>query len=1070
MVKTAAKNYAPQELERSVRRYWDETKAYEKTKALRSEGEDFYFIDGPPYTSGNIHLGTAWNKVLKDANLRYLRMKGYNVRDQSGFDMHGLPIEVRVEKELGIKNKNEIRDYGVDRFIDRCREFAMKFQERMARQFKELGVWLDWDNPYLTIRRSYLESAWWTIGKAHEKDLLTRSERVLSWCPRCQTALAEAEVEYWDEKDPSIYVKFPLENPRENPMENPGDPVEREYIVIWTTTPWTLLANLCVAVHPDFTYVRARVTDGDGNTEILLVVEERAEEGAKQGRCNEGGILDRISGAELEGVHYLHPFEGVVPFHSEENKKKYPSLHMVVLADYVEADRTGCVHTAPGHGPDDFETGKTYGLPPFCPIDEAAVYTAEAGKYEGTFTKDADADIMDFLAEGGWLLNRGTLEHRYGHCWRCKTPITHRTTSQWFLKVTDMQDRMLEELSRIDWYPDWAGSQRFRSWVENTRDWCISRQRYWGIPLPAWVCENTTCAALRVVGSSKELEADGVKGYEPDMDLHRPWIDNVEIPCEKCGSTMRRVEDVLDVWLDSAVCSWAQLEYPHGADGRKEFERWWPCRWITEAHDQTRGWFYSQLGASVIAFDRIPYESVLMHGFTQDSDGHKMSKSLGNSVEPFEVEEKYGIDSLRYYFLKASAPWEDLPFSWEGVKSANRTLNILWNVHKFATTYMALDGFDPNAVHYESMKDALRLEDRWMLSRMESLMKEFTGLWENFEWHKASRALDHFILEDLSRWYVRLVKDRTWLEAGSKDKQAAYFTLHRALNTIATIMSPITPHICERIYLDNDGPLGTVAMNDWPRPDEALIDEELEKQVSVIRQIVETVLALRHSSNLKLRWPVSGITVETTEPGVTDAVEALRDVLLDQINAKGVELTEKFGNLRLKASPVKGKIGPAFKGDAGKAIALVQNTPAEELRAKLDAGELELAGIPVVPEMIEFSSELPENIASGEFSDCTVYLDRNITGELKAEGMAREVIRRIQEMRKEMDLDVEAKICTSVDCPGIADQIDAWKDFIAGETRSESLEFSAFGKEEGMYDKTWEIEGKKVGIGIVEMK
>ena len=631
--------------------------------------------------------------------------------------------------------------------------------------------------------------------------------------------------------------------------------------------------------------------------------------------------------------------------------------------------------------------------------------------------------------------------------------------------------------------------QRFRSWVENSRDWCISRQRYWGIPLPAWVCENTTCAALRVIGSSKELEADGVKGYEPDMDLHRPWIDNVELPCEKCGSTMRRVEDVLDVWLDSAVCSWAQLGYPNSPGSREAFERWWPCRWITEAHDQTRGWFYSQLGASVIAFDRIPYDSVLMHGFTQDFQGRKMSKSLGNSVEPHEVEEKYGIDSLRYYFLKASAPWEDLPFSWEGVKSANRTLNILWNVHKFATTYMALDGFDPNAVHYESVKDALRLEDRWMLSRIESLVKEFTNLWETFEWHKASRALDHFILEDLSRWYVRLVKDRTWLETGSKDKKAAYFTLHGALDTIATIMSPITPHICERIFLDLDGQLPTIAMKDWPRPGEALIDEELEKQVAVIRQIVETVLSLRHTSNLKLRWPVSGITVETGETDVAGAVEALRGVLLDQINAKDVELTIKYENFNLTAAPIKGRIGPVFKGDAGKVIAFVQNTPAEELRAKLDAGELELDGIPINAEMIEFSRELPENMVSGEFSGGTVYLDKKITGELMAEGMAREVIRRIQEMRKEMDLEVEAKIMSWVDCPGLTTQISAWKDFIAGETRSETLEFSAFdkdegvygkkegmygteegvyGTEEGMYEKTWKIEGKDVRIGIVE--
>ncbi|MEE9151467.1 MAG: isoleucine--tRNA ligase [Thermoplasmata archaeon] len=1049
MIQKAQKKYQPTALEEKIQEFWIINKAYEKTKEHCKGGKNYYFIDGPPYTTGYIHLGTAWNKILKDTILRYRRIQKYNIRDQAGFDMHGLPIEVLVEKDMGIKDKRQIEEMGIDVFVNKCRDFALDFQKKMAEQFKKLGIWLDWENPYLTITNEYIESVWWTLAKAHEKGLLVKSQRVLTWCPRCQTALAEAEVEYWDETDPSIYVRFPLKGK------------DKESILIWTTTPWTLPANLAVAVNPEFTYARVWVTL-KGKKEVLILLEDRVDDVMALIGAENYEVLELLGGSQLVGLEYKHPFFLEVKFHQAV---KGEWIHKVLLSDTVTAEYTGIVHIAPGHGPEDFEIGKEYNIPPFCPVTEDGRFSEEVGKHANIELKKGNDIIIQELESKLLMLYSDEITHRYGHCWRCKTPVIYRATDQWFLKITEIKDAMLEEIADISWYPDWAGSSRMRDWVSNARDWCISRQRYWGTPLPVWECE---CGNIMVIGAIDDLRKG--KNYEEGMDLHRPWIDAVTFVCPKCNNVMNRVSDVMDVWFDSAVCAWAQLGFPKE---NKEFQKWWPCKWITEAHDQTRGWFYSQLGAGVIAFDEIPYKSVLMHGWALDDQGKRMSKSLGNIIKPFDIVKDYGLDSLRFYLLKTSAPWDDLSFSSEGVKNAKRTLNILWNVYVFGTTYMALDKFEPNKTSFRSLRKHLKLEDKWLLSKAESLKKDVMEAMESYDLHLACRALENFILEDLSRWYIRLVRDRTWVESEDPDKLAVHKVLHEVLLTVTILLAPITPHLAEDIYQNLDGKMPTVFMVPAIKFNKALVDTELNTQMDMAREIVERVASARQKAGIKLRWPVKLVVVKTNSPEVEDAVEAMESVILRQTNAKSLELVrmgDEWKGMELEVKPNMEVIGPVFRQWASKIAALLQYQSARRIKEGIEKGEYSLGiegqQVKIMPNMVSFMETLPKGVLREEFSGGLIFLDTEITDEIKSEGFAKEMIRRIQEMRKEMDLKVEEEIYTKIKTGDeLYNILDGRKDFIVRETRSQTLDFVTEELAEG-YIVEWNAEGENFTISI----
>ncbi|AKB84801.1 isoleucine--tRNA ligase [Methanococcoides methylutens] len=1054
MIKEVTDQYNAKEIEEKVHEFWEANNAYRAVREHRKGAKKFFFVDGPPYTTGHIHLGTAWNKIIKDSILRYMSMNDHDILDRAGWDMHGLPIEVKVEGALGFESKKDIEAYGVGNFIEKCKEFALRQKDDMTGQFRTLGAWLDWEDPYMTLKDEYIEAAWWTLKQAHEKDLLDTGKRVVNWCPRCETAIADAEVEYEDRDDPSIYIKFKLKDE------------ENAFIVIWTTTPWTIPSNIAVAVHPEFEYSKVKAYNAEGESETLIMATELVENVLRIGRYADYEILETISGEELQGLAYEHPLADLVPIQAEIE-------HKVYNADYVTAENTGCVHIAPGHGVDDFEVGVKNSLPIFCPVGSNGSYTDEAGKYTGMNIRDANRVVMDDLLEKGLLISEKTISHRYGHCWRCKTPIIYLATEQWFLKIGELKEAMLEEIKKVNWTPEWAGSARFKDWIEGARDWCISRQRYWGIPIPVWKCSK--CAKIDVIGTREELVERS--GADADIELHRPYVDDVTIPCE-CGGTMKRAEDVFDVWFDSAVASWATLRFPHT---KEQFDEWWPADFITEGHDQTRGWFYSQLGASMVAFGKAPYKSVLMHGFTLDGSGKKMSKSLGNVVQPAEVIDKFGADTLRAYVLSSSAPWEDLKFNWDEIATMHRTNNILWNVYRFPLPYMALDRFNPQEVTLESVKPHLREEDKWILSRMQSVITDVNKAMEERVLHKAMRAINEFVLEDLSRWYIQLIRPRTWVEADDPDKLAVYRVLYDVFVTTAKVIAPFMPHLAEEMYqnlvrsVDVNAP-ATIHLCDWPTIDESLVDTDLEAEMKAVRSIVEASSNARQKVGRKLRWPVSRIIVNPQDENTVAAVDRLRYVLMDQTNSKDVEVTgigESWAELGVESAPNPGAIGPVFKGDAGKVNAAIGSMDTMELKKGLAGGEMEIAladgtNVTITEKMVNFSETLPEAVASADFAGGVVFVDANLTREIESEGYSREVIRRIQDMRKELDLDVDENIKShiQIDDEKVLDLVLDFENYIAKEVRANILVIGLDVDVTGDLVKDWNVEGISIHIAI----
>ena len=1079
--------YDPDEVEDRTFEHWDAVDARERVRQHRADGEPFFFVDGPPYTSGAAHMGTTWNKTLKDAYVRYLRMQGYDVADRPGYDMHGLPIETKVEERLGFESKKDIEEYGVENFIEECKAFAEEQLDGLQADFRSFGVWLDWDDPYKTVDPEYMESAWWGFKQAHERGLVEQGQRSITQCPRCETAIAKNEVEYHQVEDPSIYVKFPLSD-REGSL------------VAWTTTPWTVPANTFVAVGADLTYQKVRA-HRDGESEVLYLAESTVEAVLKKGRYDDYDVLDAFEGEEMVGWTYDHPLPAVDHPGGE-------GAFQVYTAEYVEADRTGLVHSAPGHGEEDFERGTELDLDVFCPLDGAGVYDERVGPYAGQFCRDANDEIVDDLRERGLLLAAETYTHDYGQCWRCDTDIVQIVTDQWFINVTEVKDDLLANLEDSEWYPQSARDNRFRNFVEEAPDWNVSRQRYWGVPIPIWTPENWSgdMDDVIVVGDREELAERVDQDVDPaEVDLHKPTVDPLTIT--ENGTTYERVPDVFDVWLDSSVATWGTLGYP-GADGtaadgpdptdpdvpagdargRAAYEELWPADLILEAHDQTRGWFWSQLGMGTAATNEVPYERVLMHGWVNDEKGEKMSKSVGNVVTPGEAIDRHGADVMRGYLLSATPQEDDLNFTFDEMDTVRRELNTVWNVFRFPLPYMRLDEFEPTEP--AALDEDLELVDRWVLSRLQTVERRMTEDWEDFRQDRALDRLLSFVVEDVSRFYVQAVRERMWQEGDSASKRAAYATTFRVLDEVTTLLAPFTPLLAERLYgvLHGDEARPTVHVRDWPEPDDTWTDDRLEADVRLLRAVEAGGRNARDQAARGLRWPVRRVVVAAGDDDLADAVDRHRSLVAERLNAREVELVrpeEEWAELRYSAEADMSLLGPAFGAQAQDVMEALNAAEIDD--PSLDALEAAVADrlgerVDLDPEMVEFVTRTPDDVAAasvelGGSDHGAVYVDASLDEDVESEGYAREVIRRAQEMRADLDLDVdqEVRMAYAVEADRVADLVARHDDLIEREVRAADLA-SGNGAVETFEDgddsrrEAYEVKGVTVHVAVSPLR
>ena len=1058
-----AKRYEPQRVESDVQKFWDKEKVYDKTLKLRESGPAWNFLEGPPTTNGFMHVGHARGRAMKDAQLRYMTMRGFNVWRRGGWDMQGLPVELEVERKEGIAEKGLIEaDLGMDVFVQKCKDLVDFYLERWVNDSVRLGLWLDFPNAYETRRDDYIEHVWYFLKLANEKGLLTRGYRVNPLCPRCVTALSGHEVSqgYATKEDPSVYVKFKLVD------------TENEYLVIWTTTPFTLISNEMVSVHPDYKYVQV-----DVNGELWWVVEDLLEEVMQKAKVESFKVVKSLKGKKMLGWKYEHPFRDEVPFHQEHNEKY---MHAVVTGKHVTVeDGTGLVHTAPGFGPDDFNVGREFDVPILAPVDTSGLFTDEVPMFKGRMVFDTNSEVPRMLEKKGLLVHEETISHEYPHCWRCDTPLIYLAdNTQWFLKMEGVRDRLVQVNKEVEWTPDWAGTGRFGDWLANADDWCVSRSRVWGSPLPVWVCDD--CQAEVVVGSRKELKERAVE-FPDEFEMHRPWVDAVVLKCEKCGGKMHREPFVTDCWLDSGMAHTASVHY---LKDPTLFKKLFPYDFITEAVDQSRGWFYSLLYTSTVMHDSPPFKACVSQEHVLDEDGGKMSKSRGNVVWAADALEKVGADPFRVYMLTRSASWTRTNYSPKEIDLTRKKLDVLWNVVLFAETYMDLDKFQYDEKRMRKALKTADLEDRWLLSRVQTMVKEFRAQMDKYLWHHAGRVLLEFVSEDFSRVYLPLVKKRVWLDSEDPKKVMAYDVMYYTLQTFLRSFNPFAPFLCEKLhqgFLMRFSPEQpeSVNMTDMPGPDKKLHDTELEATFEVLEELRSAASHARNKKGVKLRHPVAKVMLLAEDKDVARRAKSLTDLLLGDLNTREFEVLEsdvmdEFTQLTVK--PNFKALGPRYKDKMKQLVAALQKADAAKLRDDLESGRAYVKvgkeKLELVPGDLEFEESTADHLSFSDSKVGKVFVDVTRTKELEADGLVRDVTRRVQVMRKELDLKVEQTVDLLLQFSEdeAMELTEMNKQYLANETRAESLTLvgpKAKPKwKEFKFVKDWEIDDLKLKVGM----
>lgn len=1023
-------HYEPEEVESNVKQQWKENDVYQKVKNRRSNNDDFYFLDGPPFTSGRMHCGTAWGKIIKDAFLRYYRMQGYNVLDRPGYDTHGLPIEVKVEQEHEFETKQDIEDFGLDEFVDECKQYVEDQKSVMDDEFQDMGVWMDWDNPYVTMSKDYMNTVWNSFKQLHKKGLIDRGFDVLNTCPRCQTTLSDSELDYSHRTVESAYIGF-----RVTDMD--------AYLVAWTTTPWTVVGNQFVAVdkEEEYAYVKS-------NNKMYIVADKCVENFVEKAGLDSYSVVERTKGDKIVGWEYEHPLSEAVD--SLPNKKG-----TVQHAEYVEAEKTGLVHSAPGFGHEDYERGKELGLHPYSPVQNNGVFSDKAGKFSGNYVhKSGTNEVLEYLNSNGNLIATERYNHEYPECPRCDTDVVFRATKQWFFKSTNLKEGLQSAIDDTDWYPSEARDERFRNTVKNAPDWNISRQRYWGTPIPVWVCED--CDSDTVVGSSEELEKLSKNEVEVD-DLHRPEVDPLTLECQECGGNSHRISDVLDVWFDSSVASWGSLSVlPE--DNPRPAE--WPSDLIIEGHDQTRGWFLMQLYVGVALADKAPYKDVLMHGFAL-LDGEPMSKSRGHVLRPPEVIDEHGRDAMRGYMLSNEEQENDVNMTsdMQGVESLKKKLDILWNVYRFSLMYMNEDSYTitQELQTTESQRATL---DNWILSRLDSVIEDSTTAFEKREPHVGLQSVLDFLINDVSRYYVKTIRDRVWVTEDTEDKESVYDTLGTLLYESCRLLAPFTPYLAEELYnsLPLDESTFSVHDEEWPET-YGLEYNDLETEVEVVRKIEESSSRARDKLGRKQRWPVLEVTVETSSDEVKSAVNRHEGILKDRLNTYHVNVTDEFDKTEQKVQPMMDKFGPRFKQDASKVADQVEGLDPNDLPVELNVDGTEYV---VEEDLVEVVEELEDNVERVEFEDGYVYLSSKVTDKVRNDGITRDVIRRSQEMRSQLDLymDQQVDLSISSESDAVMHAVNENIDHIMNEVRVNEFKPEV----EGSLSEEFEVEDSVVRI------